>query len=534
LQVEKRNWKLERMSFERASGILLHPTSLPSRGGIGDLGPAAHQFVEFLAAGRQTLWQVLPLSPVGFANSPYSSISAFAGNPLLISLERLVDHGWLPPGRLQSLPDYDGNVDFERVKSAKIPRIREAAANFLNNAHGAPRERFDRFCHDNAWWLEDFVLFAVLRHKFPGKSWNQWPREIARRDAAALQREREELAQMLDSARVVQFFFYEQWGALRAHSAKYGIKIIGDVAIFVNYDSADVWTHPDIFELNDSLEPEFVAGVPPDAFSATGQRWGNPLYCWDVLKRRGYDWWIQRMRWATTTCDIVRLDHFRGFESYWEIPAEEETAVKGRWVKGPMDDLFHALRNALGDLPFIAEDLGMITAEVHALRERLQIPGMRVMQFGFDNPGAHIYLPHKFETNTVVYTGTHDNDTTLGWWRHTANDAERRHAAAYLGQAEDGIHWAFIRAAQGSVANLCVVPLQDVLGLGTEARMNTPSRPDNNWAWRFHGEALTPELASKLAAIVEVTDRDGVEVTGRNGSPSDEHGHRETCEHFAA
>ncbi len=497
------------MSFERASGILLHPTSLPSRGGIGDLGPAAHEFVEFLAAAGQRLWQVLPLSPVGFANSPYSSISAFAGNPLLISLERLADKGWLAHGRVDSLTDYEGDVCFERVKAAKIPLILEAAANFLRDAKGDHRSRYERFCRENAWWLEDFVLFAVLRDKFPD-GWNTWPREIARRESAALQKEREELAGEIDTARVIQFFFYEQWNALREHCKKYGIKVIGDVAIFVNYDSADVWTHSDIFQLNEDLEPEFVAGVPPDAFSETGQRWGNPLYRWDVLKQRGYDWWIQRMRWATTTCDIVRLDHFRGFESYWEIPAHEQTAIHGRWVKGPADDLFHALRNELGDLPFIAEDLGMITAEVHALRGRLQVLGMRVMQFGFGDRGAHIYLPHQFEPNTVVYTGTHDNDTTVGWWQNSANKDERRDAAAYFGPAEDGIHWAFIRAAEGSVADLCIVPLQDVLGLGSEARMNTPSRPDNNWAWRFHRGLLTPALAKKLSAITDVSDRDGL------------------------
>lgn len=513
------------MSFERASGILLHPTSLPSHGGIGDLGPVAHEFVEFLAAARQRLWQVLPLSPVGYANSPYSSISAFAGNPLLISLERLAEKGWLAHERAQSVPSHDGDVDFERVRSVKMPLIREAAANFLRDANGNYRARYERFCRDNSWWLEDYVLFAVLRRKYPG-SWNEWPREVAHREPGALQKERAELRPMLDSARVVQFFFYEQWNALREHCAQYGIKVVGDVAIFVNYDSADVWTHPDIFQLRENLEPEFVAGVPPDAFSETGQRWGNPLYRWNVLKQRGYDWWIERMRWATTTCDIVRLDHFRGFESYWEIPASEPTAIHGRWVKGPADDLFNALRNALGDLPFIAEDLGMITPEVHAFRERLQVPGMRVMQFGFGDRGAHIYLPHKYEPNTVVYTGTHDNDTTVGWWQHSANADERCHAAAYLGKPEDGIHWAFIRAAEGSVANLCIVPLQDVLGLGTEARMNTPSRPDNNWAWRCHEGLLTPELAGKLAAITDVSDRDG--------SPHREQSDRKVGENFAA
>lgn len=514
------------MSFERSSGILLHPTSLPSRGGIGDFGPAAHSFVEFLASARQRLWQVLPLNPVGLGNSPYASISAFAGNPLLISLERLAEKGWLSPVHLNALPDDHGNVDFERVKSAKIPLIREAAQTFLQKATGAARERYDKFKWENGWWLEDFVLFGVLRHKFPGKSWNLWPRDIAMREPAALDRERRELGPMLEMARIIQFFFYEQWHALRAHCARYGIKVIGDVAIFVNYDSADVWTHPEIFRLNSDLEPEVVAGVPPDAFSDTGQRWGNPLYRWDTLKQRGYDWWIQRMRWATTTCDIVRLDHFRGFEAYWEIPAEQQTAVNGRWVKGPEDDLFVALRNALGDLPFIAEDLGMITAEVHALRERLQIPGMAVMQFGFADPGAHIYLPHRFTPNTVVYTGTHDNDTTAGWWKTSASEAERRHAFAYLGTPQDGIEWAFIRVAQGSVAKLCVIPLQDILGLGSDARMNVPSKSDGNWGWRFEPGMLTDSVAEKLAALVEVADREG--------SPQNEQRQREVGEEFAA
>jgi len=514
------------VNLERSSGILLHPTSLPSRGGIGDFGPAAHEFVEFLASARQRLWQVLPLNPVGFGNSPYASISAFAGNPLLISLERLAERGWIAPERLNSLPDEQGRVNFEQVKSSKLPLMREAAENFLRKAVGKPRHRFDQFRHENAWWLDDFVLFGVLRHQFPGKSWNEWPSEIARRQPEALERKRRELASWLDVASVIQFFFYEQWQALRAHCARYGVRIIGDVAIFVNYDSADVWTHPDIFRLNGSLEPEVVAGVPPDAFSSTGQRWGNPLYRWDVLKQRGYEWWIQRMRWATTTCDIVRLDHFRGFEACWEIPAHELTAVNGRWVKGPEDDLFKALRDALGDLPFIAEDLGLITAEVHALRERLRVPGMRVMQFGFGDRGAHIYLPHRFEPHTVVYTGTHDNDTTLGWWQNIASREEKRYASAYLGPTEDGIQWAFIRAAEDSVASFCVVPLQDVLGLGSDARMNIPSSNDGNWGWRFHREELTKELAAKLGAITDVADRDE--------STRLKQGHGEVSEHFAA
>ncbi len=512
---------------QRASGILLHPTSFPSHGGIGDFGPAAHEFVEWLAAGRQRLWQVLPFGPVGYGNSPYSSISAFAGNPLLISLERLADRGWLDRKRIDSLPDNRGNVDYDRVRSTKIPLVMEAARNFLQHASGEDRARFERFCWNNGWWLEDFVLFGALRHQYGAKTWSEWPAEIVRRDPDTLARVREQLRPMLDVAKAIQFAFMEQWQALRFHCAKHAIRIIGDVAIFVAYDSADVWSHPDIFRLNGNLRSEVVAGVPPDAFSATGQRWGNPLYNWDVLRQRGYDWWVQRMRWAVTMCDIVRLDHFRGFEAYWEIPASEETAVNGRWVKGPGDDLFNVLRRELGKLPFIAEDLGYITPEVHALRERLDIPGMRVMQFGFSNPGAHIYLPHRFEPNTVVYSGTHDNDTTLGWWQSLASDDERRFAYAYLGADEHNAAWAFIRGACASVARYSIVPLQDVLSLGSDARMNIPSRSDGNWAWRYCPGALTTDSAEKLAVLAQITDR-------HHASPAAQHRHGELSEYFAA
>ncbi|HTO44145.1 MAG TPA: 4-alpha-glucanotransferase [Burkholderiales bacterium] len=495
------------MSFERASGILLHPTSLPSGGGIGDLGPAAYEFVDFLAAGRQGLWQVLPLGPPGKCNSPYSATSAFAGNPLLISLERLADRGWIERERLEELPNGGSAVDFEEVRTVKLPLLRDAACHFLEHSRPREQERFRRFCQENAAWLDDFVLFDVLRQLYRTESWSRWPRELARREPEALQKARRGLSRELDVARAIQFAFFEQWRALHRRCAELGIKVIGDVAIFVSYGSADVWTHPDIFHLDDQLDPYVVAGVPPDAFSATGQRWGNPLYRWDMLKGRGYDWWVDRMRAALGTCDIVRLDHFLGFHNYWEIPASEPTAVHGRWVDGPRDDLFQVLRKELGDLPLIAEDLGLITDEVRALRQRLELPGMRVMQFGFGNAGAHIYLPHQFERNTVVYTGTHDNDTLLGWWQSSATEQERCHASAYLGHDPEGMNWAFIRGAQASVADLCVVPLQDVLGLGSEARMNVPSRPDGNWTWRFEHGALRPELASRLATIAEVSDR---------------------------
>jgi 4-alpha-glucanotransferase len=494
--------------FERRSGILLHPTSLPSLGGIGDLGPAAYAFVDFLRDSGQGLWQVLPLSPVGLGNSPYSAISAFAGNPLLISLEVLTKYGWIAPPELKSLPNKDGPVDFKSVYSKKLPLLRKAARNFLNKPPDAlgEHDRFKQFCDNNSGWLEDFVLFDCLRSHYGAQSWNKWPRELAARSPEALARARKDFSEELQVGRALQFAFFEQWKALHAYSRESGINIVGDVAIFVNFDSADVWTHPEIFYLNSEFEPEVVAGVPPDAFSKTGQRWGNPLYRWDVLKSRGYDWWIQRMKWALTLCDFIRLDHFRGFQQYWEIPGNEPTAIHGRWVDGPTDDLFNALKSALGDLPFIAEDLGLITPDVEALRLRLGMPGMKVLQFGFSDRGAHIYLPHCYDTNCVAYTGTHDNDTTAGWWS-ALSEAERQQVRAYVGEQKDGIHWALIRTAQTSPANFAIVPLQDVLGLGSDARMNTPSRVEDNWGWRYNSDALKPELAKKLRMMVEVSDR---------------------------
>ena len=497
------------MAFERSSGILLHPTSLPSAGGIGDLGPAAYAFIDFLHEAKQSLWQVLPLSPVGLGNSPYSAISAFAGNPFLISLELLAKYGWISAAEVSKLPAPDGPVDYKALENTKLPLLRRAAQNFLKKPPDAlgEHDRFHSFCQDNAWWLEDFVLFTCLRARFKLESWSRWPRAIAERRPEALEQSRQELAQQIAVERALQFAFFEQWKAIHVHCAEHGIRIIGDVAIFVNYDSADVWTHPEFFRLDPRLEPEVIAGVPPDAFSATGQRWGNPIYRWDTLKSRGYDWWIQRMKWSLTTCDFVRLDHFRGFQQYWEIPASEATAINGKWVDGPKDDLFHVLRSALGDLPFIAEDLGVITPDVTELRNRLQIPGMKVLQFGFSNRGAHIYLPHCYEKNCVAYTGTHDNDTALGWWDSLGAE-ERRNVTAYLGIPKDGMNWALIRAVEASPATFAIFPLQDALGLDAKARMNTPSKVEGNWKFRFHQNALSSELAAKLAEIAEVSDRD--------------------------
>lgn len=504
------------MSFPRAAGILLHPTSLPSSDGIGDFGPAAYGFVDFLASAKQGLWQVLPLGPLGYGNSPYSSTSAFAGNPLLISLDRLADFGWIDRAKVsdsrteqsrdgRAIPASDP-VDYDRVFAHKLPLLFEAARNFLRSGSSDAHHRLSDFESANAWWLDDFVLFDAIRAKRKLESWYQWPRELVHRDPAALAKAREELADDIRIRAALQFAFYEQWRALRRYCADRAIRIVGDVAIFVNHDSADVWTHPGLFRLDANMQPEVVAGVPPDFFSKTGQRWGSPLYRWETMQERGYAWWVQRLGWATKTCDYIRLDHFRGFDQFWEIPAQDETAVNGRWVDGPRDDFFQKIREALGGLPFFAEDLGYITPEVHALRERLQIPGMAVLQFGFGDEGAHMYLPHR-AAGKVIYTGTHDNDTIVGWWSNGCAEHERRNAEAYLGHSDDGIHWSFIRAAQNSPASFSMIPLQDVLGLGSEARMNTPSVDNGNWRWRFDNDSLRPEISAKLALLAEVTDR---------------------------
>ena len=500
------------MPFERSSGLLLHITSLPSAGGVGDLGPAAYAFADFLAAAKQRVWQVLPLSPTGYGNSPYASLSAFAGNPLLLSLELLADRGWIDRDRLAGLPGPAGPADFESVTAQKLPLIEEAARNFLQRHTDAEWTRFEAYCRENGTWLNDWALYSVLRRKFDYASWNQWPDEVKHRDPAALDRLRHEHAEELAAAQAIQFAFDEQWRALREYCAARDIRFLGDIAIFVSYDSADVWTHPELFELDENLAPLRVAGVPPDYFSATGQRWGNPLYRWDVMQRNGFPWWIDRIRRAHFLYDLIRLDHFRGFEAYWAIPAQEETAVNGRWIKAPGAALFQRLRDELGELPFIAEDLGMITKEVDALREQFRFPGMKVVQFGFSGRGAHIHLPHEFVPNTVAYTGTHDNDTTRGWWENGASATEKAAVRAYV-QCEpqtggESPVWPLIRAVATSVADIALYPAQDILELGSEARMNVPSRATGNWSWRCPEGALTPVLAERLAALTEVTDRD--------------------------
>jgi 4-alpha-glucanotransferase len=517
----------EAMKVERVSGVLLHVTSLPSYGGVGDFGPAAYAFVDFLAEAQQRLWQVLPLSPTGYGSSPYSALSAFAGNPLFISLERLVQDGWIGADRIEGLPGHNGAADFVEAMRLKLPLVEEAAANFLDRAPDDLRIRFQKFCTDNVSWLPDYAMFNVLRRMHDYISWNEWPEDYARRKNDALTAVLNSRSRELAVEQAVQFLFNEQWCALRSYCAEREIRVMGDVAIFVNYDSADVWTHPEIFELDEELKPTRVSGVPPDYFSSTGQRWGNPLYKWGLMKERGFDWWVARIRRALTLYDSIRLDHFRGFEAGWSIPADEETAINGQWVKAPGHELFQRLRDVFGELPFIAEDLGLITPEVDELREHFGMPGMRILQFGFSERGSHLYLPHRFVPNTVVYTGTHDNNTTLGWWRDSASEIERANAQTYLQtiEHEGDIVWAMIRAAARSVANVCIFPLQDVLHLGSEARMNTPAAGAGNWAWRYDLNALHPDFAMKLAALMEMTDRDGYEAPKEGedaGKPTEE------------
>jgi 4-alpha-glucanotransferase len=514
------------MEFQRSSGVLLHVTSLPSHGGIGDLGPAAHEFVAFLAAAKQHVWQVLPLCPTGYGNSPYAGTSAFAGNPFLISLEFLAEWGWIAPERIVHQAGQSGSVNYEEIEWRKVKLLYEAAGNFLDRGPLGPKhdpalakqwEQYGEYCKAEAGWLGDYALYAELRRQFNTGAWTVWPEPLRRREPEAVAHANAKHARRVAEEQVLQFAFSMQWNNLRKAAAEKHIRILGDVAIFVSMDSADVWVHPELFELDKELQPLRIAGVPPDYFSKTGQRWGNPLYRWDVLHQQGYKWWIERIRRACELYDIVRLDHFRGFEAYWAIPAAEKTAVKGEWVKGPGLELFRALEKALGPLPLVAEDLGVITPEVDALRLELGLPGMKVLQFGFSNPGAHIHLPHRFTPDTVAYTGTHDNNTTQGWWK-MAGMVERAAVEAYVGPVGKQPVWPLIRAVEASVAQMAVVPAQDLLELGAEARMNTPAIAENNWHWRAPEASWTPELAARLAALVEVTDRDNDPLATSGGA----------------
>jgi len=509
------------MSFPRASGILLHPTSLPGRFGIGDLGGEAYRFADMLAAMQQRLWQILPLGPTGYGNSPYQCLSVFAGNPLLISPEKLAEEGFLEGSDLHNAPSFpDHSVDYDAIIRFKLPLLKKSFDRFLGEAGSAQHEEFDAFCQQNAQWLEDFSLFMALKEHRGLSAWNTWEEEVRTRQPEALESWREKLDHGIRCHKYKQFQFFRQWRELKDYCNRVGIKLIGDMPIFVALDSAEVWSRPDLFHLDECGMPTVVAGVPPDYFSETGQLWGNPVYRWDVMARDGYTWWIDRFRALHALVDIVRVDHFRGFESYWEVPGTATTAMNGRWVPGPGAELFRAVQQAPGDLPLIAEDLGMITPEVDALRDELGLPGMRVLQFAFGSDAkADEYKPHNYPRNCVVYTGTHDNNTTVGWFRDTGTQdttqtaeekkGERDLALKYLGSNGQQIHRDFIRVALMSVADTAVFPMQDVLGLGSEARMNLPGTARANWRWRFTFDMLTGETRDMLRDLTIIYGRSG-------------------------
>ncbi len=492
------------MQHSRRSGILLHPTSLPGPGGIGSLGAEARAFVDFLQAAGQSLWQILPLGPPACGNSPYSCFSAFAGNPLLISLETLVDEGDLTLDDLAP-PMAGERVDFPAVEACKLDRLQRAAARFFGGSGRGRMEEFWHFC-DTTPWLHDYALFMALKAQFGGRGWTGWPAGIARRDPDQVEEYSCRLGTAIGERKYLQWQFHRQWSRLRRYANERGIAIIGDIPIFVAHDSADVWANRELFLLDENGAPRVMAGVPPDYFSSTGQLWGHPLYDWEVSAGSGHHWWIERFRWAFAQCDTLRIDHFRGFEAYWEVPAGEKTAVNGHWVAGPGDGLFHAVRSVLGELSIIAEDLGLITPEVEALRDRCGFPGMKVLQFAFGSGPDNPYLPHNHLHNCVVYTGTHDNDTSPGWLA-SRSGTERRHLLEYLPSVAVGGAWELVRAAQASVAESVIVPLQDLLGLGSDARMNLPGTPSGNWGWRCPPDALTEEAAHRMRELSELYGR---------------------------
>ncbi len=510
------------MTPKRSSGVLLHPTSLPGPHGIGDLGNGALRFVDFLVAAKQTLWQVLPLGPTGYGDSPYASFSSFAGNPLLISLEALAAAGDLEASDLKEVPAFPPRyVDYGWVNSWKLPLLEKAARRFLARAAGDRRTAYERFCAEGEHWLADYALFMAVKEEFDararaakvgGAMWNNyWDADIALREPEAITRWSGERREKIDVQKVLQFYFFSQWSALRAYANDRGVRLIGDIPIFVAPDSVDVWADRRLFHLDERGKPTVVAGVPPDYFSATGQLWGNPLYNWEAIHAEGFAWWTRRMKSVLALVDIVRVDHFRGFEAYWEVPAANKTAEKGRWVKAPGMELFTVLKRELGELPVMAEDLGVITPEVVALRDHFGFPGMKVLQFAFEPGGSGLnatnpFLPHNFVPSSVVYTGTHDNDTTRGWYR-SISDREKDLVRRYLARDDRDIVWDLIRLASSSVACYAIIPLQDLLDLDSDARMNRPSTVGGNWTWRFGPEDIGPWTAGRLREMTELYGR---------------------------
>jgi 4-alpha-glucanotransferase len=494
------------MDVPRSSGILLHVTSLPGPHGIGDLGPAAYAWVDRLAAAGQAWWQILPLGPTGYADSPYQCLSAFAGNPNLISLESLVEEGLI---KAKDLPKDDlprGEVDYDRLTPLKAAATGLAYEQFKRGSAPQLAAPFEEFCQGERDWLDPFALFVALKERHEGKPWYEWPAEHQRYEAKNLAPVRRELVAPIELHKFRQFMFFRQWQALRDYAHKRDVKFIGDIPIFVSGDSADVWSRSELFQLDQHRRPTFVAGVPPDYFSETGQLWGNPLYAWEQHAKTGYAWWIDRLRSTLKTVDLVRLDHFRGFEAYWAVPAGDKTAENGSWEPGPGEALFHKLNDALGELPLIAEDLGVITPPVNALRQKFQLPGMRILQFAFGGAQEDRFFPHNFHQPTVVYTGTHDNETTVGWYAGLTAE-EKRFLDRYAPGASRDPAWTLIRLAWASIADLAITPLQDVLRVGNEARMNLPGTTGGNWRWRVSPALLTDEPFERLGELTETYQR---------------------------
>ncbi|HEY9631274.1 MAG TPA: 4-alpha-glucanotransferase [Coleofasciculaceae cyanobacterium] len=496
------------MPFSRASGILLHPTSFPSRFGIGDLGTEAYRFIDFLAASGQQIWQILPLGPTAYGDSPYQCFSAIAGNPMLISPEILNGKGLLTEEDFNDFPELPLRIDFGWVIHVKTLLLRKASDNFKQRATPEQHQEFEAFCQGAADWLEDYALFRAVKDAHGGASWNTWDQAIAQRKPEALEQWQQQLVPQIFFHKYLQFEFAQQWANLKRYANEKGIQILGDLPIYVAHDSAEVWAHPEYFCLDPELGiPSLMAGVPPDYFSPTGQLWGNPIYDWDRLQQDNFRWWVQRFQAMLDCVDLIRIDHFRGFESYWAVHESETTAINGEWMKAPGEALFQVLADQLGVLPIIAEDLGFITPEVEALRDQFEFPGMKILHFAFDSDSQNPYLPFQYSANTVVYTGTHDNDTTVGWF-NGRNPQEQHRVWNYLGCGDmHEIHWQMIRLAFSSVSNQAIVPLQDVLGLDTGSRMNAPGQAIGNWGWRYEWGALTSEMSDRLRELTELYGR---------------------------
>ncbi len=498
------------MPFFRSSGILLHPTSFPGRYGIGDLGLEAHQFIDFLARSGQHLWQVLPINPTGYGNSPYMSFSSIAGNHLLISPDILLENGILSQEDLEYVPNFPlDQVDFEKVIAWKMPLLQKAAQNFAQVATPIQRQEFEGFCRGKANWLEDYALFMALLKAQGDVMWTEWPQELRDRSPEALDDWHDKLKEEIFLHKYLQFEFFRQWAELKRYANDQKIEIVGDIPIYVAHNSAEVWSRPEVFNLDpETRYPTEVAGVPPDYFSETGQLWGNPLYNWKYLESTRFDWWVRRVREILTHVDLIRIDHFRGLEAYWSVPAEEETAIAGKWVKAPGTALFNTIREELGILPIIAEDLGDIDQDVLDMRDHFGFPGMKILHFAFGSDAKNAYLPFNITANSVIYTGTHDNNTTVGWYDEQASDYEKSRLHQYLGCTSNyGIAWDLIRLALSSVATQAIIPLQDVLSLGANARMNVPSQAEGNWGWRYRSQALTEEYSDRLQEMVMIYGR---------------------------